>query len=127
MSTLVVAALIQDKDGRILCAKRNQDKSQGGKWEFPGGKPEEGETLEGALMREIREELGIDIRVLRLFDQSITGDIELVAFSCELVAVKPSASTDHSELRWLKEEELSGLDWAEADKPALKKLLIPGC
>ena len=127
MSTLVVAALIQDKDGRILCAKRNQDKSQGGKWEFPGGKPEEGETLEGALMREVREELGIDIKVLRLFDQSITGDIELAVFSCELVADKPSTSTDHSELRWLKEEELSGLDWAEADKPALKKLLIPRC
>lgn len=127
MSTLVVAALIQDKDGRILCAKRNQDKSQGGKWEFPGGKPEEGETLEGALMREVREELGIDIKVLRLFDQSITGDIELAVFSCELVADKPQASTDHSELRWLKEEELSALDWAEADKPALKKLLIPRC
>ena len=127
MSTLVVAALIQDKDGRILCAKRNQDKSQGGKWEFPGGKPEEGETLEGALVREVREELGIDIKVLRLFDQSITGDIELAVFSCELVADKPSTSTDHSELRWLKEEELSGLDWAEADKPALKKLLIPRC
>ena len=127
MSTLVVAALIQDKDGKILCAKRNPDKSQGGKWEFPGGKPEEGETLEGALMREIREELGIDIRVLRLFAQSITGDIELAVFSCELVADKPSTSTDHSELRWLKEEELSGLDWAEADKPALKKLLIPRC
>ena len=127
MSTLVVAALIQDKDGRILCAKRNQDKSQGGKWEFPGGKPEEGETLEGALMREIREELAINIKVLRLFDQSITGDIELAVFSCELVADKPSTSTDHSELRWLKEEELSALDWAEADKPALKKLLIPRC
>ena len=127
MSTLVVAALIQDKNGKILCAKRNPDKSQGGKWEFPGGKPEEGETLEGALMREVREELGIDIRVLRLFDQSITGDIELAVFSCELVADKPQASTDHSELRWLKEEELSGLDWAEADKPALKKLLIPRC
>ena len=123
----MVAALIQDKDGRILCAKRNQDKSQGGKWEFPGGKPEEGETLEGALMREVREELGIDIKVLRLFDQSTTGDIELAVFSCELVADKPSTSTDHSELRWLKEEELSGLDWAEADKPALKKLLIPRC
>ena len=127
MSTLVVAALIQDKDGNILCAKRNPDRSQGCKWEFPGGKPEEGETLEGALMREIHEELGIDIKVLRLFDQSITRDIELAVFSCELVADKPSASTDHSELRWLKEEELSGLDWAEADKPALKKLLIPRC
>jgi 8-oxo-dGTP diphosphatase len=123
----VVAAIIQDEDGNFLCAKRGSWKSTPNKWEFPGGKPEPGEHLELALIREIKEELNTDIKVLSLFDSSVTNDIELICFIAQLVGAKPIFSTDHSELIWLGEKELSKLDWAEADLPALEKLLIPFC
>lgn len=124
---MVVAAIIQDTDGAFLCAKRGDWKSAGGKWEFPGGKPESGETLEQAIVREIQEELGVSIKVLRQFDRSTTDHIELVCFSCELLGEKPTGSTDHSELKWVPENELSKLDWAAPDLPALKRILIPFC
>ena len=127
MTTLVVAAIIQDQDGNYLCAKRGAWKAAAGKWEFPGGKPEAGEALEDAIVREIREELRVEISVKRQFDRSTTGEIELVTFVCELTGDKPTQSTDHSELRWVPESELSKLDWAEPDLPALKRILIPFC
>ena len=96
-------------------------------WEFPGGKPESHETLEDALVREIYEELGVQIKVLRQFDRTATGEIDLVCFVAELTGEKPTQSTDHSELRWVPENELSRLDWAEPDLPALKRILIPFC
>ena len=131
MAITVVAGIIQDSEGLLLCAKRGDWKDAAGKWEFPGGKPKPGESLEAAVVREIQEELSVEIRVVRQFDRSSTlvGDkeIDLVCFSCELVGENPVASTDHSELRWVKESEMSKLDWAEPDLPAVKKLLIPFC
>ena len=127
MAIVVVAAIIQDEQGNYLCAKRGDWKAAGGKWEFPGGKPEPSEELEVAIVREIREELGVEISVVRQFDRSQTGDIDLVTYVCDLVGQKPIASTDHSELRWVPEAELSKLDWAEPDLPALKRILIPFC
>ena len=127
MAQVVVAAIIQNPQGQYLCCKRGDWKSAPNKWEFPGGKPEANESLEDALTREIREELGVEIRVLRQFDLSTTGEIDLVCFVCELVDAVPTSSTDHSELRWVPEEELSKLDWAEPDLPALKRILIPFC
>jgi 8-oxo-dGTP diphosphatase len=127
MPIKVVAAIIQDDDGNFFCAKRGSWKSTPDKWEFPGGKAEEGEPLELALIREIKEELNVDIKILRLFDSSVTGDIELICFAAELIGPKPLFSTDHSELAWVGEKDLSALDWAQADLPALGKLLIPSC
>jgi 8-oxo-dGTP diphosphatase len=125
--TLVVAAIIQNSHGEYLCCKRGDWKSSPNKWEFPGGKPELGESLEAALIREIQEELGVQISVVRQFDRSTTGEIELVCFVCDLADQEPATSTDHSELRWVKEQDLSKLDWAEPDLPALKRILIPFC
>ncbi len=125
--TVVVAAIIQNSQGEYLCCKRGDWKSAPNMWEFPGGKPETDESLEDALVREIREELGVEIKVVRQFDRSKTGDIDLVCFACELVGEGPSQSTDHSELRWVREQDLSKLDWAEPDLPALKRILIPFC
>jgi 8-oxo-dGTP diphosphatase len=127
MTTLVVAAIIQDAQGNYLACKRGEWKAAPNKWEFPGGKPESGEDLQTALIREIREELNTEIRVLRQFDRSVTQDIELVCFVCELAGEKPQFSTDHSELAWVPENELSKLDWAEPDLPALKRILNPFC
>ena len=127
----VVAAIIQNSKGEYLCCKRGDWKSAPGKWEFPGGKPESDESLEAALVREIREELGVGIKVLRQFDRSTTQvgsqEIDLVCFVAELIGEEPTKSTDHSELVWLAESELSKLDWAEPDLPALKRILIPFC
>ena len=127
MPITVVAAIIQDEAGSYLCCKRGAWKQSPDKWEFPGGKPERGESLEEALIREIKEELNTDIKVIRQFDRSTTGEIDLVSFVCELGGEKPQFSTDHSEMRWVPENELSKLDWAEPDLPALKRILIPFC
>jgi 8-oxo-dGTP diphosphatase len=127
MAQTVVAAIIQNPQGEYLCCKRGDWKSAPGKWEFPGGKPETGESLEAALAREISEELGVDIKILRQFDRTTTGEIDLVCFVAELTGVEPTTSTDHSEFRWVPENELSKLDWAEPDLPALKRILIPFC
>mgnify|MGYP004616124937 CR=1 FL=1 len=59
----VVAAIIKNGEGKILITQRNLKKSQGGLWEFPGGKIEKGETREEAIIREIKEELTIEINV----------------------------------------------------------------
>jgi 8-oxo-dGTP diphosphatase len=120
----VVAAIIQDEDGNFFCAKRGSWKSTPNKWEFPGGKAGLGEDLEIALKREIKEELNVEIEVLSLFDQNVTNGIELICFLARLTGEKPLFSTDHSELIWVGKKELAKLDWAEADLPALKKLLI---
>ncbi len=58
---LVVAVALVDADGRVLLAERPAGKSMAGLWEFPGGKVREGETPEAALIRELKEELGIDV------------------------------------------------------------------
>lgn len=125
--TRVVAAIIQDVEGNFLCAKRGDWKSLPGKWEFPGGKAEAEEALEDALTREILEELGVQIRVIREFHRNQFEDIELISFVCELISDKPSSSTDHSELRWVPEKDLPFLDWADADIPVVKKITIPFC
>lgn len=127
MPIVVVAAIIQDENGNYLCCKRGSWKTSPNKWEFPGGKPEPDEDLDSALVREIKEELNVDIRVIRQFDRSQTGEIDLVCFVADLVGAKPANSTDHSEIRWVSEAELSKLDWAEPDLPALKRILIPFC
>jgi len=131
MAITVVAAIIEDDAGLILCAKRGSWKDAPGKWEFPGGKPNPGESLEDAIKREIFEELGVEIRPLSVFDRSTTkvggNEIDLVCFAAELVDQKPSSSTDHSELAWLKQTELSALDWAKPDLPAVKKITMPAC
>ena len=111
--TTVVAAIIQDEHGNYLACKRAPHKQAAGKWEFPGGKPEDGESFENALVREIHEELGVQIKVVRQFDRTTTGEIDLVCFVAELTGEKPTQSTDHSEIRWVPENELSKLDWAE--------------
>jgi 8-oxo-dGTP diphosphatase len=125
MAITVVAGIIQDSEGFLLCAKRGDWKDAAGKWEFPGGKPLENESLEDALIRELREELAIEVKPLRIFDRSTTSvddiEIDLVCFSAVLVSPRPTGSS------WLKETELSSLDWAAPDMPAVKKLTMPFC
>ena len=119
---IVVAAVIRDGD-RILACRRGPGKDAAGRWEFPGGKVEPGETPEAALARELGEELGVDARIGRLVDRTVTvaggRAIDLACYAATLTGGRPAGSTDHDELRWVRPEELRTLDWADADLPAV--------
>lgn len=124
----VVAAVIEH-EGMFLACRRRPEKAAGGKWEFPGGKIEPGETNEAALVREIQEELGTAIDVvgpLRTDDTTVGNNIiRLVCLRAHLRGDVPTNSSDHDELRWVSPSELSGLDWAAPDLPAVAELA--GC
>ena len=115
----VVAAVIQ-KNNKIFCAQRNLSKSMGGKWEFPGGKIELGETKEEALVREIKEELDSDIVVdkylMTVEHDYPTFHITMHVYLCTLVKGELTLK-EHNASVWLRREELLNLDWADADKP----------
>jgi 8-oxo-dGTP diphosphatase len=121
----VVAAVIEDK-GEFLACRRAANKSMAGKWEFPGGKVEPGETDKEALEREIKEELNVQISVGKLIAVSIndlgTEVIEMYSYLAELDGDRPFASSDHDELVWLSRNETAALDWAELDVPVVKAL-----
>lgn len=121
----VVAAVIE-RDSEVLACRRRPEKAAGGKWEFPGGKLEPGETNEEALVREIHEELGVAINITSAFrtDDTIVGEnvIRLICLFARLSGEAPTRSTDHDELRWVTRSELPDLDWAAPDLPAVSQL-----
>lgn len=121
----VVCGLIQDTKRRFLACLRPQGKHLGGKWEFPGGKIDPGETPQAALARELLEELGVVVEVggsLEPVEWTYErGAIRLHPFFCRIVSGEISA-IEHEELRWCAPSEFSGLDWADADLPILNQI-----
>ena len=125
MESINVVAGIFIEGNRVFSARRAPGRSMAGKWEFVGGKIEDGETPEDALIREIREELGVACSVLGHFTTDITVLDELtIVLRCYLASFqsRPLVSSDHDEFKWLAKDELWDIDWAEADKPAVKML-----
>lgn len=125
-SSIEVVCAVIERDGRVLAARRPSAKSQGGKWEFPGGKLHDGEGPRDALMREIAEELRIAIHVGDALPPS-THDygafsITLIPFQCEIVSGEPHA-VEHEALAWCAPAELAALDWAAADLPVVAHYL----
>jgi A/G-specific adenine glycosylase len=120
----VTAAIIR-KRGRILITKRPSKGLLGGLWEFPGGKKESKETLEACLRREIKEELGIEIRVKDLFAKVKHSyshfRITLYAFDCEHLSgrVQKLGVADY---QWVKPQELPQFAFPKADREILNKL-----
>lgn len=114
----VVAAIIE-KENKILITKRNLKKSQGGLWEFPGGKIEEGETKQEALKREIKEELDLDIEVYEQVTEKVhhypDKDINLISFKCKIISGELKL-IEHEEYKWVLPGEMSQYEFAEADK-----------
>jgi 8-oxo-dGTP diphosphatase len=124
----VVAAVIV-KDSKILCVQRGFSKLDyiSKKWEFPGGKIEENESFEDALIREIQEELRLKIKVEKLF---LTVDhtyqdfhLTMHSYLCETENTELTL-TEHLDFKWLEQEDLLALDWAEADVPIVNKLML---
>jgi 8-oxo-dGTP diphosphatase len=121
----IVTAAILEKDGRILIARRGPGGALAGKWEFPGGKLEEGETPEQCLQRELREELGIESEVGEVVASSVFhyahGSIDLVAYRVHHVsgAFVPSV---HDAIEWVAAVDLSNYDFAPADVPIVQRL-----
>lgn len=120
----VTAALIRD-DHKILIAQRGRTKRFGWQWEFPGGKVRSGETPEACLLREIREELNLDIRVEEHFytvhHRYPDFHIELVAFWCSIVGGSLQLE-EHEQVRWVTVPEMKQYDFVEADLSVIAAL-----
>ncbi|WP_442915565.1 8-oxo-dGTP diphosphatase MutT [Magnetospirillum sp. ME-1] len=119
---LVVAAALVDGDGRVLMASRPAGKAMAGLWEFPGGKIHEGETPESALVRELEEELGIDVRESCLAPVAFAShDYDTFHLLMPLYLVRVwkgnPAAREGQELRWVRAARLGDLPMPPADIP----------
>ncbi len=119
----VVCAVIKNDKDEILCCKRGPGRSLEGFWEFPGGKVESNETHEQTIIREIKEELLSDIEPIRYIGVSnyeYTNldkpfSITMYAYECNLIQGELRL-TEHTEKKWMKNEDLKTLNFAPADK-----------
>ncbi len=124
---LVVACALVDGDGRVLVARRPEGRRMAGLWEFPGGKLEPGETPEACLIRELREELGIDTEESCLapftFASHAYADFHLLMplYVCRIWRGLPRAR-EGQELRWLRPKDLERLPMPPADRPLVAML-----
>lgn len=122
----VAVGIIINNAGDILLAKRPEHLHQGGKWEFPGGKVEVGESVTDALIRELKEEVALDVNSSTPFmtqsfdypDKHVLLDIHLVSqFSGE------AQGLEGQQIAWVTKANLSHYDFPDANKPILEKLL----
>ncbi|GAB1763162.1 (deoxy)nucleoside triphosphate pyrophosphohydrolase [Priestia aryabhattai] len=121
----VTAAIIKDKN-RLLIAKRHSKDPLGGKWEFPGGKIEPGETPQDCLVREIKEELGVEVKIGPFYDDNVYNSqdhsIHLLFYWAEIIKGEVIPVV-HDDLKWITINELASFDFAPADIPIVKKLM----
>ena len=126
--TIEVVAAVIFREGKVLCVQRPKHTKEykSLKWEFPGGKVEVGESREEALVREIREELSVDIEVsefLMTVEHSYPDfHLTMHVFKCILDQGEITLN-DHVALKWLSVYELDQLDWAAADITVVKSLM----
>ncbi|HMF96444.1 MAG TPA: 8-oxo-dGTP diphosphatase MutT [Vicinamibacterales bacterium] len=128
MTTIVVTAAVIERDGQFLVTRRQQGVHLAGLWEFPGGKCDGGESLEACLVRELREELGVEARTgPEIF--TTTHDyperrVELHFIRCELMG-EPRPLLGQA-MRWVAREELTSLSFPPADAQLIRTLSALG-
>jgi 8-oxo-dGTP diphosphatase len=125
LTTLVVAAAIVERNEAYLVTRRQPGVHLAGHWEFPGGKCESGETIEGCLARELREELAVDAVVgAEVFTASHDYPdrrVELHFFRCELIgSPTPQQGQD---MRWVRRDALRTLQFPPADQDLIERLI----
>ncbi|MCF6154528.1 MAG: (deoxy)nucleoside triphosphate pyrophosphohydrolase [Candidatus Brocadia sp.] len=123
MKHIHVACAIIEKERKVLSAQRSRYMSLPLKWEFPGGKIKNGESLTECLRRELQEELGIEAAIghpLPPVTHSYqTFSVTLHPFICTIIAGEITLH-EHAAFAWLNPQELHTLDWAEADVPVIQ-------
>lgn len=116
----VLCGIISNPQGQIFIARRKPGKSMAGKWEFPGGKQEPNESEQACLQRELLEELGMKVKVVKKLGENEHHyedfSIRLIAYRCEFISATYEL-TDHDQYRWVKPEMLNQYDLTEADLP----------
>lgn len=124
-----VTAAVIVKDGKILICQRSLSDKLSGKWEFPGGKIEEGELPEECLIREIKEELDIHIEVGERLGESVYNysydSINLIIYLATWKSGDIKLNV-HNDYKWVTKDEMEKYDFAEADVPFVKKLVNRG-
>jgi 8-oxo-dGTP diphosphatase len=120
-----VSAALIFHHGKLLITRRHANAHLGGLWEFPGGKREAEETFEQCLVRELREELGVEVEVGELFEEISHAYAEktvlLKFFICKLISGKPR-TLDCAAFKWVAKTELADFEFPAADKRLLEKL-----
>ena len=125
-SPIDVTCAIIEKNGQVLAAQRGPAMAMPFKWEFPGGKINPGETPENSIIREIKEELGIEIQIKTMLPPSSHSypdlHIRLHPFVCRISRgrIEPA---EHHAVQWTYHDRLLALDWAEADVAVVKSYL----
>ena len=123
-----VSAALIFRGGKLLITQRHAHSHLGGLWEFPGGKREAHETYEQCLVREIREELGVEISVGALFEEISHAypekSVHLKFFVCRLLSGEPRP-LDCAAVKWVDRSELAAHEFPAADAQLLEKLKSP--
>jgi 8-oxo-dGTP diphosphatase len=119
---LTVAGGILEENGMYLIAQRKRDDDYGFKWEFPGGKLDEGETGEKCIVRELMEELCIEVEVIGFFDKFVEDEITILYYLVKRVSGKFTLN-DHEKLQWVFPDELGDYDLLSGDREIARKLV----
>ncbi|WP_455358669.1 (deoxy)nucleoside triphosphate pyrophosphohydrolase [Streptomyces sp. SYSU K21746] len=121
MTVRVVVGGALCHQGRLLAARRSAPPELAGRWELPGGKAEPGESPQQALVRELREELGVETEALERIpgEWPLKPGYVLHVWTARLLSGEPRPLEDHDELRWLGPDQVGEVDWLDQDRPAV--------
>ena len=124
---LVTALLLKNEENQYLVARRSVDQSMAGYWEFPGGKVEPNETIAECLIREIREELTLEIipgdEIVRVDYNYDHGQFQIIGIEATLSVLAPPQLHVHDQIRWLKLEDMHQVKLLPADVLLVEEIL----